>query len=197
MGSILIWKLYVSCPLALAFIVAYFLHRSRRNHLFMIAGIIYCLADILINPSIALGIGVFAVGHVINIVNFCLEHKPEKKQLILIAAICAVFIAAALIIVPLIPNPKTKSMVEPLILPIIVYAVILVTAVIFSKKDRALTFAGMLVFFASDVFLAVNTVVNASRPVRITMLVIYYIAIALLVLSRLIPEKKQEPLLSK
>ena len=191
MGYLLVWKIYVSGALALLFIPAVILRPSLRNVLLALTGFFYCAADILINPVPFLGILLFGVGHLVLLINMMLRYRFILKKFWIFLGISIAFLIAAYFI------SASVEKVAPFVIPGVIYGLILLAAVLKSSSDSKLLFFAMLVFLASDILLVFNFTMNTSLFLKITGLVVYYISVAMIVLSILFGPEKDHPLLRK
>ena len=159
--------------------ISVFTRKITRFNAFILATIaVYCAADIMINISFPVGMGLFAMGHIVFIVGSLIEnHKIRPLQTILFAVLAVAVIAGFIIVRKMIP--------AQLFLPALIYALLLVTAWASVFNKNMLLRIGYTIFVVSDIMLALNAVLGGNIIVAITELAIYYVALILLSFSML------------
>lgn len=160
--------------------------KPDRSQLFILLGQVFaCLGDIVINYEFAAGAALFAVGHIGFFVSFCFLGGGRLRSFIFMVCTCAVSLTA----LQLIPNLALDDMA-----PVIyTYAVIIscmlgkAAALLWenslSVKHRALTFAGALTFYLSDLMLLICMFASGGKLFDIACLMLYYPAECLLAIS--------------
>ncbi|MBQ9814443.1 MAG: hypothetical protein IJM53_01995 [Lachnospiraceae bacterium] len=152
--------------------------RTRFNAFILAAIAVYCAADIMINISFPVGMGLFALGHIVFLVGSLIEnHKIKPLQIILFAVVAVIIVAGFIILRKMIP--------AQLFLPALIYAILLITAWASVFNKGLLLRIGYSIFVISDMMLALNAVLKGNIIVAVTELAIYYVALVLFSFSML------------
>ena len=175
-GILIAGKIVITIEI-IFFAIMFYLQKKTNFGLFiMITIIIYSLADALINIYFPAAMALFAAGHVIFLVGSLKNNHHLKLWQILICVALAAIILICLIIFRT-RIPKGYAVL------IVVYALILLAAMLSSfNKGRLLTI-GFILFTASDAMLAVKTAFPKTNAyMSHIVLAVYYAAVILITL---------------
>lgn len=184
-------KLLTKTPLSLLFILAAAIqsHPFLAYYRFLLIGLILCLCgDVLLifsqKKAFLLGLISFLLGHIFYVLAF-FNVSHAGSAVWVVALIVCVFSIGVFVWL----RPHLGSMMAPVILYIIVITSMVIGAgsVLFDAilpiNGRAVVFAGALLFYLSDLFVARNRFVEKSYHNRLLGLPLYYFGQFLLAFS--------------
>ncbi|MBR2842594.1 MAG: hypothetical protein IKF06_04890 [Lachnospiraceae bacterium] len=169
-------KILISIEIIL-FAVLFYLQKKTNFGLFiMITVILYSLADALINIFFPAAMALFAVGHIVFLIgSLRSNHLLKLWQILFCAALALIIVAVLIIFRARIPKGYTVL--------IVVYAFILLAAMLSSFNKGRLLSIGYILFVISDAMLAVKTAFPKSNVyMSHIVLAVYYVAVILITL---------------
>ena len=169
-------KILISIEIIL-FAVLFYLQKKTNFGLFiMITVILYCLADAIINIYFPAAMALFAVGHIVFLIGSLRNnHHLKLWQILTCAALALIIVAVLIIFRARIPKGYTVL--------IVVYAFILLAAMLSSFNKGRLLSIGYILFVISDAMLAVKTAFPKTNAyMSHIVLAVYYVAVILITL---------------
>ena len=175
-GILVAGKILISIEIIL-FAVLFYLQKKTNFGLFiMITVILYCLADAIINIYFPAAMALFAVGHIVFLIGSLRNnHHLKLWQILTCAALALIIVAVLIIFRARIPKGYTVL--------IVVYAFILLAAMLSSFNKGRLLSIGYILFVISDAMLAVKTAFPKTNAyMSHIVLAVYYVAVILITL---------------
>lgn len=175
-GILVAGKILISIEIIL-FAVLFYLQKKTNFGLFiMITVILYCLADAIINIYFPAAMALFAVGHIVFLIGSLRNnHHLKLWQILTCAALALIIVAVLIIFRARIPKGYTVL--------IVVYAFILLAAMLSSFNKGRLLSIGYILFTISDAMLAVKTAFPKTNAyMSHIVLAVYYVAVILITL---------------
>lgn len=180
-GVLIAGKILISIEIILFAVLFYLQKKTAFTLSIMITVILYSLADAIINIYFPAAMALFAVGHIVFLIgSLRSNHRLKLWQILTCAALAAVILVTLVIFRERIPKGFT--------LLIIVYAFVLLAAMLSSFNKGQLLSIGYILFTISDAMLAVKTAFpNTNAYMSHIVLAVYYVAVILITLQ--IPRK--------
>ncbi len=175
-GILVAGKIVISIEIILFAIMFYLQKKTNFGLFIMVTVIIYSLADALINIYFPAAMALFAAGHVVFLIGSLRnDHRLKLGQILICAALAAIILICLIVFRARIP--------KGFVVLIVVYALILLAAMLSSfNKGRLLTI-GYILFTASDVMLAAKTAFPRTNAyMSHIVLAVYYAAVILIAL---------------
>ena len=144
-------------------------------HWLVFAGLVVCtIADGVLCVHFIAGGALFALGHILYMVAFCMMNRPN--WLCAIVFLCLVGLSAAVI-------TRARGMLGNKYVLILAYAIILCLMVAFASIQAPLFLAGAILFAVSDVLLGCLSITRWKKQMDYVSLVLYYLGQFLLGLA--------------
>ncbi|MCQ2458027.1 MAG: lysoplasmalogenase family protein [Clostridia bacterium] len=147
------------------------LRRKDRYSLMLLAAMFFWTAGDALSRAVSLLSTVFfGIGHLILAVAFFLEHRPGRRQIIILAAATALVFTVELMI----PREAEDMIIS------MVYGFLALAMAVFSGSMGKANLAGGLLFVISDLVLLLRELPGAYSAVALLSLGLYYGSVAVL-----------------
>ena len=175
-GILVAGKILISIEIILFAVLFYLQNKTTFGIYIMITVILYSLADALINIFFPAAMALFAVGHIVFLIgSLRSNHHLKLWQILFCAALALIIVAVLIIFRARIPKGYTVL--------IVVYAFILLAAMLSSFNKGRLLSIGYILFTISDAMLAVKTAFPKTNAyMSHIVLAVYYVAVILITL---------------
>ena len=175
-GILVAGKILISIEIILFAVLFYLQNKTTFGIYIMITVILYSLADALINIFFPAAMALFAVGHIVFLIgSLRSNHHLKLWQILFCAALALIIVAVLIIFRARIPKGYTVL--------IVVYAFILLAAMLSSFNKGRLLSIGYILFVISDAMLAVKTAFPKTNAyMSHIVLAVYYVAVILITL---------------